>query len=96
MTYPADSTPIYDRAKWPPGPWQDEADYVSWTTATGLNAQIIRHQGGHLCGYVEVSCPYPPIDCDRVMVHSGRQTWRILPSGRDAVTPRRAAPRRTE
>lgn len=46
---------IIDKSKWPGGIWKSEPDLVSYKTAEGYHAVIIRHKNlGHLCGYVGV------------------------------------------
>lgn len=45
---------------WPPGPWDDEPDKVSWTDdATGRPCLIVRGPMGALCGYVAVDPGHP-------------------------------------
>lgn len=45
-----------DREPLPPGPWDDEPDYKSWTDeSTGLPCLIVRNRFGTLCGYVGVT-----------------------------------------
>jgi hypothetical protein len=43
------------RAKWRPGPWMDEPDFVEWRTdGAPYPLLIVRGQMGALCGYVGV------------------------------------------
>lgn len=47
-----------DRAGWPSGPWDDEADREEWRYR-GLPCLIVRGGGGNLCGYVGVPPGHP-------------------------------------
>lgn len=48
------------RETWGPGPWQDEPDYVRWTSAAGYPAAIRRSPVvGAFCGYVGVPEGHP-------------------------------------
>lgn len=49
-----------DRAGWPEGPWDNEADYLHWVDEpTNLDCLIVRAGLGHLCGYVGVPEGHP-------------------------------------
>lgn len=49
-----------DKSEWPPGPWIDEPDKVSWTDEeTGRPCLIHRGPSGALCGYVAVDPGHP-------------------------------------
>lgn len=53
-------TRTVDKSGWPPGPWHEEPDRVSWTHGTGLPCLITRHpRRGHLRGYVAVPPGHP-------------------------------------
>lgn len=61
------STPEFsvDKSHWPEGPWQQEPDYLEFTTQVGLPALIVRHSWrGHLCGYVGVYPGHPLYERD--------------------------------
>jgi hypothetical protein len=71
---------VYDKSKWPRGPWDDEPDKVQWQDeATGLPCMIRRSPiMGSWCGYVGVSPDHPAfgqdynaIDDERISVHGG-------------------------
>ena len=54
------------------GAWQDEPEKLAWRDReTGLGCIIRRERGGHLGGYVGVSCDHPLFGFD----------WRAVPAG---------------
>ena len=60
-----------DRKNWPAGEWDDEPDYLEWTSAAGIRCEAIRHALlGTWHGYVDTPdhTPIDAIDCD---VHGG-------------------------
>lgn len=65
------------KATLPPGPWQDEADKVTWyDEATGMACLVVRQHHGALCGYVGVEPDHPWHghgygDHDDIEVHGG-------------------------
>lgn len=48
-----------DKSGWPPGPWMDEPDFLSWTHPNGMACAIYRGSSGALCGYVRVASDHP-------------------------------------
>jgi len=48
-----------DRSAWPPGPWDNEPDSVSWVSAVGLPCEMRRNGRGAWCGYVGADPKHP-------------------------------------
>jgi len=48
-----------DRSAWPPGPWDNEPDSVSWVSAVGLACEMRRGGMGIWCGYVGTQPDHP-------------------------------------
>lgn len=67
------------RARWGPGPWQEEPDKVTWIDdATALDCMIVRNHWGAWCGYVGVPPDhvahgkgYDDSSIEHVRVHGG-------------------------
>ena len=85
---------VFDKSKWPPGPWHEEPDKQHWVdAATGYDCLVQRNHTGALCGYVGVGAEhvlqgvdYSDLD-ELIEVHgdltySGR--W-IVPGARDEI-----------
>lgn len=63
-----------DRSRWPPGPWDDEPDSVSWVSAVGLACEMRRGGFGIWCGYVGTQPDHPVwrLDAERILeTHHG-------------------------
>lgn len=64
---------LFDKSKWPDGPWKNEVDYIEWTIIQNkYYALILRNGycrettngsilcvGGNLCGYIGIPSSHP-------------------------------------